>query len=192
MKTYQIAVPILLIAIFVGLSGSFVFSQGLDSFYDFDLPVSEQSSDNSTEVGQPGSAHGHAYFHVVINGSERDFTQQRFQLNSRYVHLENNKSDIVHKHATGVTWRMFFQTIDLSTSRNNREFCLNIYEQSRCGNGTVVLNGEINASIDTEISQDDNLLIILDTDNWRDIADEYMNNELPEQYRPRNTRGRSI
>lgn len=192
MKRYQIAAPVLILAILTGLSGALLLDQDLQELYNSEFLVTEQDNENTSEVGQPGSAHGHAYFHVMVNGSERNFTQERFQLNSRYVHLENNRSDIVHKHATGVTWKMFFQTINLSTSRENGELCLNIYEETRCGKGSVILNGEFNASLNQEISQDDNLLIILDTEEWRNVADEYMNKELPEEYRPRSWRGRSI
>lgn len=192
MKTYQIAAPVLILAVLTGLYGGLFLNQDLQELSNSDFLNSEEDTGDTSEVGEPGSAHGHAYFHVIVNGSERNFTQERFQLNSRYVHLENNKSDIVHKHATGVTWKMFFQTINVSKSSNNGEFCLDIYEETRCGNGSVILNGEVNASIDQEISQNDNLLIILDTEEWRQVTKEYMNKELPEKYRPRSWRGRSI
>lgn len=190
MEAYEIAVPIILVAALTGLSAGIFFNPEL---VDLDLPEVGSSGEKSgDQIGQLGSAHDHASFHVVVNGSEKDFTDRKFQLNSRYVHLENNKSDIVHKHANGVTWNMFFQTVNLSTSTKKDEFCLEIYNKSSCGDGSVVLNGQINASMDQEISQGDNLLIILDTKEWRDISEEYMKKQLPEDYRPQNRRGRNI
>lgn len=189
MKPYQIAAPIIVISALIGFSAGMFSNQGLG---DIELPEIESDEENNEDmIGQLGSAHEHAFFHVMVNGSEKDFTDQKFQLNSRYVHLENNRSNIVHKHATGITWGMFFQTINLSTTTENEEMCLEVYDKSNCGNGSVVLNGEINASLDQEISQGDNMLIILDTKEWRDISEKYMEKQLPRDYRPR-SRGRSI
>lgn len=189
MEAYEIAVPVILVSALIGLSTGVFFNPEV---VDIELPEVEASeSDNRGRIGRLGSAHDHALFHVVINGSEKDFTDRKFQFNSRHVHLENNKSEIVHKHATGITWSMFFQTINLSTSTENDELCLEIYGNRSCGNGSVVLNGEFNASLDQEISQGDNLLIILDTKEWRDGSEEYMDKQLPEDYRPQ-PRGRSI
>jgi len=189
MKAYEVAVPVILVAALTGLSAGVFFNQG---FGDIELPEIESSEEkNGDQIGQLGSAHDHASFHVVVNGSEKDFTDRKFQFNSRHVHLENNRSDIVHKHATGVTWEMFFQNINLSTSTQENELCLEIYGNRSCGNGTVVLNSESNPSLDQEISQGDNMLIILDTKEWRNISEEYMKKQLPEDYRPW-SRGRSI
>jgi hypothetical protein len=190
MEAYEIAFPIILVAAFTGLSAGVFFNSEV---IEIKLPELKASDENSQdEIGGLGSDHDHAKFHVLVNGSEKEFTDREFQFNSRYVHLENNKSDIVHKHATGITWNMFFQTINLSTTTDSDKFCLKIYSDSRCGNGSVILNGEIDASLDQEISQGDNLLIILDTEDWRDISEEYMSKQLPDDYRPKNQRGRSV
>lgn len=187
MKPYQIALPVVFVATLIGLSAGILLNPG----FGIDLPVSTEEPSLDGQIGSLNSAHEHALFHVVVNGTEKDFTDQKFQLNSRYVHLENNRSDIVHKHAKGITWEMFFQTINLSTPTENGELCLDIYNSTNCGNGTVVLNGKVNASLNQEISQDDNLLIILDTKEWRSVSEEYMKTQLPEDYRPQ-PRGRSV
>jgi len=70
--------------------------------------------------------------------------------------------------------------------------CLEIYGNRSCGTGSLVLNGDFNPSLDQEISQGDSLLIVLDTKEWRDISKEYMNEQLPENYRPKIHRGRSV
>ncbi len=192
MESYKVALPIIIVAALIGLSAGIFFNQGFQGIELPEIENSEENKDSGDQIGQLGSAHDHALFHVVVNGSEKDFTDRMFQFNSRYVHLENNKSDIVHKHATGITWGMFFQTINLSTSTEDNELCLEIQGNRSCGNGSVVLNGELNASLDQEISQGDNLLIILDTKEWRDSSESYMDKQLPEDYRPQNRRGRSI
>lgn len=190
MEAYQIAAPIILVAALTGFSAGITFNPDLG---DTEILSAEEPEENNSDdrIGSVGSAHDHALFHVVVNGSERDFTDKKFQLNSRYVHLENNKSDIVHKHATGVTWGMFFQTINLSTSTENKSLCLDIQGNRSCGSGSVVLNGDFNPSLDQEISQGDNFLVILDTEEQRELSEEYMRKQLPEYYRPQ-SRGRSI
>jgi hypothetical protein len=197
MEAYKIAVPVTFIAVLIGLSAGLWFNheitgEDLDISFPSVSGNSDSEMDQMAEIGPLNSAHEHASFYVVVNGSEKDFTDEKFQFNSRYVHLENNKSNIVHKHAEGLTWEMFFQTINLSASTEDEELCLEIYGNSSCGNGSVVLNGELNASMDQEISQGDSLLIILDTKNWRDISEEYMRKQLPEDYQPQDRRGRSI
>jgi|AntRauMinimDraft_3_1070383.scaffolds.fasta_scaffold00159_6 hypothetical protein len=192
MKAYDISGPIIVVAGLIGLSAGLVLNQGLLDIDSIVLDQSQSGQDSANRIGEVGSAHDHASFHVMINGTEKDFTDRKFQLNSRYVHLENNRSDIVHKHANGITWSMFFQTINLSTSIENDRLCLEIYGNRSCGTGSLVLNGDFNPSLDQEISQGDSLLIVLDTKEWRDISKEYMNEQLPENYRPKIHRGRSV
>lgn len=198
MESYKIAFPIISVAVLVGLSAGlfanqeviengFDISSSISALYDYNLGGQEENG-----IGALGSAHEHAMFHVVINDSEKNFTDRKFQLNSRYVHLENNKSNIVHKHAKGITWEMFFQTINMSTSVEEGKQCLKIYSERNCGNGSVVLNGDFNASLDQEISQGDNLMVILDTKEWRDTVEEYMREHLPEKYRIYERKGRSV
>lgn len=149
----------------------------------------EQRSSNFTF----GTAHEHALFHIVVNGTERDFTADRFQLQSDYVHLENNKSDIVHKHAEGVKWKDFFQTINTTVERKQKgELCVSIYGEKKCGTGKVVLNGESGANLTAEIHQNDNFLIVLNTDNLSQLVEDYMNQGLSELYKPSERRGKRI
>jgi len=154
MKAYDISGPIIVVAGLIGLSAGLVLNQGLLDIDSIVLDQSQSGQDSANRIGEVGSAHDHASFHVMINGTEKDFTDRKFQLNSRYVHLENNRSDIVHKHANGITWSMFFQTINLSTSIENDRLCLEIYGNRSCGTGSLVLNGDFNPSLDQEISQE--------------------------------------
>ena len=132
-----------------------------------------QENQRSSEL-ELGSAHEHALFYLNVNGSEKNFTQREYQLRSRYVHLENFKPHIVHKHSENVTWGMFLDTIDVNIS----EECVKFKGREECGDLSVVLNGE-EAELSEEIRQGDNLAILLDS---RNLSEMYMKKELPEEY----------
>ena len=179
METYEIASIVFLVSVGTGL----VASAGLSH------PVETDSHSETAE-----KTHEHALFHVVINGSEKDFTDQKFQLNARSVHLENNKSRIVHKHRTGVEWKDFLETINTTYWRSNStgNLCLSIYQETHCGTGGIYLNSEKAADLDREISQGDNLLIILNTDNKTAVVEKYMKKQLPPEYKPASKRGKRV
>ena len=161
-------------------------------FPEFQEQQDQEGNTDGPDEYVLGSAHEHALFHVVINDTEKDFSSQRFQFNSRYVHLENNRSSIVHKHADGVRWSHFLSTINVSVnSTNQTSVCIEVYDNRSCGPGAVILNQEINSGLDREITQGDNLLLIIG-DNWREKAREYMEQELPEDYKPQRNYGRSV
>ncbi len=149
--------------------------------------------DNRSQNGSfvLGSAHDHALFHISVNGSELDFSGERFQMNARHVHLENGRSDIVHKHSEGVTWKDFFETVNISIKDNSSRVCVDIYNSTRCGNGTAVLNGEENPDLETEIKQGDNFAVVMG-EEVDTLIDNYMKKQLPKAYKPRETRGRRI
>lgn len=180
METYEIAATVILLATGIGL----VASTGLSH------PIENETSP-SEKVEE---THEHALFHVVINGSEKDFTEQKFQLNARDIHLENNKSEIVHKHKTGVEWSKFLNTINTTYWRSNStgNFCLDIYQETNCGDGAIYLNGEEVDNLDREIFQGDNLLVILNTDNRTAVVDDYMKKQLPPDYKPASSRGKRV
>ncbi|MFQ5763201.1 MAG: protein-disulfide isomerase, partial [Candidatus Bathyarchaeia archaeon] len=64
-------------------------------------------------LGTVGSTHEHASFKVYVNGELIDFSQGKYQLKSRYVHVEGNVGDILHVHATGVKLGFFFETLGM-------------------------------------------------------------------------------
>ncbi|WEL19355.1 hypothetical protein [Candidatus Nanohalococcus occultus] len=135
-----------------------------------------------------GTTHEHALFYMVVNGSELSFLDK--QLEEDYVHLENNNSNIVHKHATGVTWKDFLTSIDVTVSQGEK-LCVNAKNISQCGNGTVWLNGERSASIEAEISQGDRMFIILG-DSFNQTLSDYYSEQLPRAYSPEASRGRRL
>jgi len=136
--------------------------------------------------------HEHALFHIVVNGTEEDLSAEQFQLKAKKVHLENNMSDVVHKHRSGVSWQDFMESINVSVAEGKAsDICLRIYEKERCGEGKVILNGE-KADLDTEISQGDNFLIILDTTDMDSEIESYMKLQLPNIFKPEASRGRRL
>ena len=78
-----------------------------------------------------GSAHEHASISVKIFNDEFDFTKPEFQLQSHFIHLENNNGYVVHRHSDTVPIGFLFQTLNLGLTQNcfefqdGKEFCSN-------------------------------------------------------------------
>jgi hypothetical protein len=121
-----------------------------------------------------GSSHEHALFFLNVEGEEVNFTQRRYQLQSNYVHLENFKPHIVHKHTENVSWEYFLDTIDVNVNQS----CVSFKDRTECGNASVIINGEA-SDLDKKIEQGDNLAIFV---NPGKIEENYMRKKLPEDY----------
>lgn len=132
---------------------------------------------------QKREVHEHALFFIEINGTPKDLTAERFQLQDKDVHLENNRSHIVHKHAPGVTWGDFLETENISIQKVENQTCLQMPENRYCGNTTILLNGK-HFSENREINQGDNLAIVMGNHTERK-AEAYMDLTLPEAYQKR-------
>lgn len=143
----------------------------------------EKSGNGSLEYG---SAHEHAQFFVVVNGTELDFTDDRYELNSKYVHLEGNQSTVVHKHAEGVTWEMFLDTINASINRSDGKICFNRFEERYCGEGRMVF--ENNDTMSSGIDQGDKLVIVIGGD-VNSTVEEYLSKQLSRRFKPQASRG---
>ncbi len=78
-----------------------------------------------------GSAHEHASLLVKIHDDPFDFTQEQFQLQSPFIHLENDNGYVIHRHSEGITLENLFQTLNLGltpdcfTFDDGRKFCTN-------------------------------------------------------------------
>ncbi len=78
-----------------------------------------------------GSAHEHASLLVKIHDDPFDFTQEQFQLQSPFIHLENNNGIVIHRHSQDITMGYFFETLNLGLSndcfvfQDGKEFCSN-------------------------------------------------------------------
>lgn len=129
-----------------------------------------------------GSAHQHAQFFVNINGTEYRFTSEKFQLQSYYVHMENQKPHIIHKHSENVTWSFFLKTMNFNITQRESQDCIDFPGTRSCGNLSVILNGEEIQNLNREIQQGANLALMMPPS--RNISEEYMAENLPRDYTP--------
>lgn len=182
------AIPIILLAVLVGAALSLTGVHKVDeAWLKSPEPAGEPENGNASNV-----THEHALMYVVVNGTELSFLEPRYQLAAGKVHLENNKSHIVHKHRTGVTWKDFLDTINASFEHvNGSEYCAEFKNHSYCGDAGVRLNGEKVEDLGKEIEQGDKLIIILQPD-YRKLLKRYSSKELPEPYRAERGRGFSL
>ncbi|MFA4906878.1 MAG: hypothetical protein WC602_01260 [archaeon] len=108
---------------------------GLGLYFYFSMSYVPQN------LGAVGSQHIHADFKLYINGNAVGLSQQKYQLRSKYVHMENGDGDIVHVHATGVTLDYFLRTIGFGIDKN----CLATDASGKlCPNGSESLAVYVN------------------------------------------------
>lgn len=157
------------------------FSESLKNFRDDVEKFSGQFSSPGEEKQDLEVTHEHAMFFLYLD-EEKDLTGEKYQLQSRYVHMENNRPHIVHKHVENITWGYFLDTMDIEVGFEGNQTCVTFEGEESCGNGSVILNGEEIKDLDREIRQDDNFAIILPRDEG--IMDGYMDEVLPPDYRP--------
>jgi len=136
---------------------------------------------NIIENNFSNEEHEHALLFIEVNGTQVDLTKDKYQLQSSEVHLENNRSNIVHKHRDGVQWKEFFQTINIDINHTEEESCLKLDQKRQCGNMTVLLNGQ-EYNREKEIDQGDKLAIVIGENNKR-RAEAFMEFKIPQQFR---------
>ena len=73
---------------------------------------------NYQKVGALGRVHEHADIKIYVNAQAIDFSQLKYQIRDKYVHFEDGRRDIVHKHATGVTIGYLLSTLSFSFDNN--------------------------------------------------------------------------
>jgi len=115
-------------------------------------------------VGQFGSEHAHAALAVFVNGDMIDFSHPQFQIQSKYIHFENNNPYLVHKHATDVPLEMLFasfglkitsECIKLGYKSDATQYCID-----RDNSMKFLVNGKSISNINLyEIRHNDRILI---------------------------------
>lgn len=115
-------------------------------------------------VGQFGSDHAHAALIVFVNGDMVDFSHPQFQIQSKYIHFENDNSYLVHKHATNVPLDMLFasfglkitaECIELGYQADATQYCID-----RDNSMKFFVNGKSISDINLyEIKHNDRILI---------------------------------
>lgn len=92
--------------------------------------VATQASSPNTRFGGINSAHEHAAFIIVIDGKRIDFSQDKYQVKSLFIHVENMIGTTMHKHASQVPVGEFLKSVGMSVTDNNcfvsddaRQYC---------------------------------------------------------------------
>ena len=112
--------------------------------------------------GALGSEHVHAAFAVKINGEELDFSQEKYQVQSQYIHVENNDGNTLHRHATGVPVGEFFASLGMNVT----DSCFTLENKtSYCSDGNSNLEFYVNGNKTNSIAnyilkEDDRILIV--------------------------------
>ena len=117
--------------------------------------------------GPLGSEHVHAAFAVKINGEKLDFSQEKYQVKSQYIHVENNDGNTLHRHATGVPVGEFFASLGMNVT----DSCFTLENKtSYCSNGNSNLEFYVNGNKTNSIAnyvlkEDDRILIVYGNKN---------------------------
>ena len=126
--------------------------------------------------GALGSAHEHAAFLVKLDGTNIDFSQPKYQLQDSYIHVEDSVGKTLHRHANGVTFNDFLQTVNMDINTENNcfisddgtQYCSNADKKLR-----TFLNGnetnETNLVADRVITDNDRILVLYGNEDQNQI-----------------------
>ncbi|MDO8626938.1 MAG: hypothetical protein Q7K42_00600 [Candidatus Diapherotrites archaeon] len=131
--------------------------------------------------------HVHADFLVVLNGEAKDFSLPEFQSNKPFnstesdksksplTHLHDGKGNVVHVHAKGVTWKMFFESIGMNINGN----CFTDEKKDQYCSMRYFVNGEEFPEIaDKEILDLDRVLITYPLETEENALEKEIQKEL--------------
>jgi hypothetical protein len=129
---------------------------------------------SSSNYGQVGSAHEHAAFLVKLDGVPIDFSQSKYQVKSRLIHVENNDGSTLHRHATDVPFIEFLKSVDMDIRNgcfvgdDRREYCDTADKKLR-----YFVNGTETGSISDYVpNENDRILVIYGDENDNEIKQE--------------------
>ena len=134
----------------------------------------QQSGNNNNNYGPVGSAHEHAAFAIKINGKQIDFSQPKYQVQSRLIHVEGGDGTTLHRHATGVPFAEFIKSVNMNiengcfTLDDGNQYCNNEVNKLRFfinGNETESINNYV-------INPNDRILVIYGNENADQINQE--------------------
>ena len=134
----------------------------------------QQSGNNNNNYGPVGSAHEHATFAIKIDGKQIDFSQPKYQVQSRLIHVEGGDGTTLHRHATGVPFAEFIKSVNMNiengcfTLDDGKQYCNNENNKLRFfinGNETESINNYV-------INPNDRLLVLYGNENADQINQE--------------------
>lgn len=117
---------------------------------------------DESKYGAYNSEHVHAAFMMVVEGKQIDFSDSKYQLKSRFIHVENNDGTTLHRHAKGVPFGDFLKSVGMDIVGR----CLLLGDGSKhCDQDGSRLRfflnrTEISSIVDYVIQDKDRLLII--------------------------------
>ena len=157
-----------------------VMSAGIFSYYflnqsEIDSHILDNAAFKTLEekmaehykVGKFGSDHAHAAIAVFVDGNQMDFSMPQFQVQSKYIHFENDNPYQIHKHATNVPLHMLFTSLGMEIESDciHLRFIENASEKFCADENkslTLLVNGKPFSNIVRyEIKHDDRILISL-------------------------------
>ena len=123
---------------------------------------SENLEKPAHQFGPLGSEHVHAAFAVKINGEKLNFSQPQYQVRSKYIHVENNDGNTMHRHATKVPVGEFFRSVGMNVT----DKCFTLENKtSYCSDGNSNLefyvNGNKTNSIAKYVIKDNDRILIV-------------------------------
>jgi hypothetical protein len=129
---------------------------------------------SSNNYGPVGSAHEHAAFLVKLDGVPIDFSQSKYQVKSRLIHVENNDGTTLHRHATDIPFIEFLDSVDMDIRNgcfmgdDRREYCDTADKKLR-----YFVNGTETGSISDYVpNENDRILVIYGDENDNEIKQE--------------------
>ena len=140
----------------------------------FMYTTTQQQSSNNNNYGPVGSAHEHAAFAIKINGTQIDFSQPKYQVQSRLIHVEGGDGTTLHRHATDVPVDEFLKSVKMNIENgcfvldDGKQYCNNEENKLRFfinGNETDSINNYV-------INPNDRILIIYGNENADQINQE--------------------
>lgn len=125
----------------------------------------------TSSFGPLGSAHEHAAFEVRVAGEAIDFGQDKYQVKSRFIHVENGDGTTLHKHSTSVPIGEFFRSVNMNIDNScivtdgGERHCEDDTNQLR-----YYVNGTERGSImDYVLRENDRILIIYGSETEEQI-----------------------
>jgi hypothetical protein len=134
----------------------------------------QSGNNNNNNYGPVGSAHEHAAFAIKIDGKQIDFSQPKYQVQSRLIHVEGGDGTTLHRHATGVPFAEFIKSVNMNiengcfTLDDGKQYCNNENNKLRFfinGNETESINNYV-------INPNDRLLVLYGNENADQINQE--------------------
>lgn len=119
------------------------------------------------------SVHYHANFALYVNGQRDEFKSFTFYEEVQQcaaddannvkakAHLHDQKSDLVHVHAEGVTWGQFFANLGYGLSNRALTTDAGVFVNDQDGNHlSFILNGQPVANIANEVIKSEDTLLV--------------------------------